>query len=341
MDAGTLPWGSPVFDVFKGLFPFLRLARLLHQGTMCDLKLAMCGAPDDVLVYAHSYFLALAADRTGDREFPAHEHVSLLFMIRNWKRDVGSAIRARPTHIGTLPWPRPGYPTRSRLYWRPCHPAQAHGESQEGAARSSHRDCAALRERSPTTSPCARDFSFTVGRAGDITCALILERSTIMASMTRTVLMYIIGPIIFAVIVFGALRIFNPAHSYPRTIVSDVVQGVLVGAGLSFITVLLILPNFYVTKVNGWTTMLGCGEPGSGILLRAACNVTFMGPINVAQEAMYWTTGNDGAGHTLSGAHDYRLHFAAGQVPPNNAFWSLTMGDAGNLLLAAPREWYL
>src|SRR6516165_12552511 len=128
MDAGALPWGSPVFDVFKGLFPFLRLARLLHQGTMCDLKLAMCGAPDDVLVYAHSYFLALAADRTGDREFPAHEHVYQLFMIRNWKRDVGSAIRARPTHIGTLPWPRPGYPTRSRLYWRPCHPAQAPGE---------------------------------------------------------------------------------------------------------------------------------------------------------------------------------------------------------------------
>ena len=64
-----------------------------------------------------------------------------------------------------------------------------------------------------------------------------------MASMTRTVLMYIIGPIIFAVIVFGALRIFNPAHSYTRTIVSDVVQGVLVGAGLSFITILLILPK--------------------------------------------------------------------------------------------------
>jgi hypothetical protein len=35
-----------------------------------------------VLVYAHSYFLALAADRTGDREFPAHEHVSQLFVAQ-------------------------------------------------------------------------------------------------------------------------------------------------------------------------------------------------------------------------------------------------------------------
>jgi hypothetical protein len=94
--------------------------------------------------------------------------------------------------------------------------------------------------------------------------------------------------------------------------------------------VLVILPTFYVTQINGWTTMFGCGEPGSGLLLRAACNVTFRGPINVPQEAMYWTTSKDGSGHRLSGTHDYTLRFAAGQLPPNNAFWSLTMGDAGN-----------
>jgi hypothetical protein len=89
-----------------------------------------------------------------------------------------------------------------------------------------------------------------------------------------------------------------------RTVTTDVVQGILVGAALAFITVLLILPNFYVTKVNGWITMFGCGKPASGLLLRAACNVTFMGPINVPEEAMYWTTSKDGAGHTLSGTHD-------------------------------------
>ncbi len=97
-----------------------------------------------------------------------------------------------------------------------------------------------------------------------------------------------------------------------------------------FITVLIILPSFYVTRINGWTTMFGCGEPGGGLLLRAACNVTFRGPINVPQEAMYWTTSKDFSGHRLSGAHEYTLRFAAGQLPPNNAFWSLTMGDARN-----------
>jgi hypothetical protein len=118
------------------------------------------------------------------------------------------------------------------------------------------------------------------------------------------------------------------------------VQGIFVGAALTFITVLVILPTFYVTKINGWTTMFGCGEPGSGLLLRAACNVIFRGPINVPQEAMYWTTSKDGSGHRLSGAHGYTLRFAAGQLPPNNAFWSLTMGDAGNRFVPNPINRY-
>jgi hypothetical protein len=158
--------------------------------------------------------------------------------------------------------------------------------------------------------------------------------------MNRIVILYIVGPILFAVLVFGALRIFNPTHVYTRTLTTDIVQGILGGAALSFITVLLILPNFYVTKVNGWTTMFGCGEPGSSILLRAACNVTFMGPINVNAEAMYWTTNKDGASQTLSGQHNYILHFPAGGLPPNSAFWSLTMGNAQNQFVANPLNRY-
>jgi len=157
--------------------------------------------------------------------------------------------------------------------------------------------------------------------------------------MNRTVLLYIVAPMLVAGLFFGALRIFFHI-THTRSVTTDVVQGILVGAALAFITVLLVLPNFYVTKVNGWTTMLGCGEPASGLLLRAACNVTFMGPINVSQEAMYWTTRKDGAGHALSGAHEYTLHFAAGRLPPNSAFWSLTMGDAGNRFVPNPINRY-
>ncbi len=125
-----------------------------------------------------------------------------------------------------------------------------------------------------------------------------------------------------------------------RSIALDVVQGILIGAGLAFITLLIILPNVYITKVNGWTTMFGCGEPGDGILLRAACGVVFSGPINVPQEAMYWTTKVDGTGQQLTGAHDYILHFPPGELPPNNAFWSLTMGDAKNHFVPNPIDRY-
>lgn len=124
-----------------------------------------------------------------------------------------------------------------------------------------------------------------------------------------------------------------------RTIVNDVVQGIIIGGVLAFIT-FQILAHVYVTTVNGWTTMYGCGEPGNGILLRAACGNEFRGPINVPQEAIYWTTNKDGAGQSLSGAHDYILHFPPGGLPPNNAFWSLTMGDARNHFVPNPIRRY-
>jgi hypothetical protein len=160
-----------------------------------------------------------------------------------------------------------------------------------------------------------------------------------MVSMSRTVLIYIIGSLIVGALIFVARRIWNPTYTYRRTITTDVIQGILSGAGLAFIT-LLIIGNAYVTKVNGWTTMFGCGEPGNGILRRAACAVIFMGPINVPQEAMYWTTKVDEAGQKLSGEHDYIMHFPAGQLPPNNAFWSLTMSDAKNRFVANPINRY-
>lgn len=157
--------------------------------------------------------------------------------------------------------------------------------------------------------------------------------------MKRTVLTYIIGSLIVGVLIFGARRIFNPNYTSTRTITTDVVQGILVGIGLAFIT-LIIIGNAYVTKVNGWATMFGCGKPGNSILRRAACNVIFLGPINVPQEAMYWTTSKDGEGHTLSGSHDYIMHFPPGGLPQNHAFWSLTMGDSKNRFVANPINRY-
>ncbi len=129
------------------------------------------------------------------------------------------------------------------------------------------------------------------------------------------------------------------ASRFKRNIFLDVVQGILIGAGLAFLT-LPIIGNAYVTKVNGWTTIFGCGQPGNGLFLRAACGIVFSGPINVPQEAMYWTTKADSAGQKLTGQHDYVMHFPEGGLPPNNAFWSLTMGDAKNRFVANPINRY-
>src|SRR5436305_2939009 len=135
------------------------------------------------------------------------------------------------------------------------------------------------------------------------------------------------------------LFFFGQAFAPGRTLFNDVLQGVLLGFGLAFVTA-QIYARIKTTKVNGWITMFGLGEPGNGMLLRAAHAQLFPGPVNVAQEAMYWWTNVDGAGHALSGKRDYIMHFPAGGLPPNNAFWSLTMGTAKNHFVPNPINRY-
>lgn len=63
---------------------------------------------------------------------------------------------------------------------------------------------------------------------------------------------------------------------------------------------------------------------------------------NSKQEAMYPTYYVDAAKQKLNGANRYTLRFAPGQLPPVNAFWSLTMYDEPqSLLVANPLNRYL
>ena len=63
---------------------------------------------------------------------------------------------------------------------------------------------------------------------------------------------------------------------------------------------------------------------------------------NSTQEAMYPMYGVDADGQKLDGANRYTLRFAPGQLPPVNAFWSLTMYDLpSSLLVANPLNRYL
>lgn len=154
--------------------------------------------------------------------------------------------------------------------------------------------------------------------------------------MSRTYTVYFAAAIGTICILFIVYMLF---FEHERTIRGDVVQGILVGFGLAFASA-QAYARIKATKVNGWITMFGLGLPGNGMLLRAAHAQYFPGPVTVPQEAMYWWANADGAGHTLSGAHDYILHFPAGGLPPNDAFWSLTMGNAKNAYVPNPINRY-
>jgi hypothetical protein len=56
---------------------------------------------------------------------------------------------------------------------------------------------------------------------------------------------------------------------------------------------------------------------------------------NSAQEAMYPAYTVDSKGKPLDGAHRYTIHFAKSELPPVNAFWSLTMYQLPSSLLVA------
>jgi hypothetical protein len=63
---------------------------------------------------------------------------------------------------------------------------------------------------------------------------------------------------------------------------------------------------------------------------------------NSKQEAMYPAYPVDSDGQQLTGANRYALRFAPGELPPVNAFWSLTMyGLPESLLVANPINRYL
>src|SRR5215472_17503313 len=119
---------------------------------------------------------------------------------------------------------------------------------------------------------------------------------------------------------------------------SHVIQGIIVGAVLAFLTAQIIMNvvlKASTTTVNGWSIATKCGQPGNGILLRAAFART-LPAVNVVEEAAYWTTTVDSTGRRLSGQRDYVLHFPAGHLPPNDAFWSLTMTDVAGYMVKNP-----
>jgi hypothetical protein len=98
-------------------------------------------------------------------------------------------------------------------------------------------------------------------------------------------------------------------------------------------------------NVNGWLIGSVLGDRaffhGNWLLRAAGALAGIYG--NSAAEAVYPIAKNDSAGQALDGSkHDYTITFTAGQFPPVNAFWSVTMYDGKTqLLIENPINRYL
>ncbi len=85
---------------------------------------------------------------------------------------------------------------------------------------------------------------------------------------------------------------------------------------------------------NGWTMKTNIGTYGYDYLTRAAVAEGGLAA-NVPQEAVYPKATADSNGRVLNGANKYVMHFAKGNLPPVDAFWSLTVYNATNYMLVA------
>ena len=92
-------------------------------------------------------------------------------------------------------------------------------------------------------------------------------------------------------------------------------------------------------EVNGWRFSTKTGLYGTEYLQRAFLAATGLGA-NRPQDTICLTSETSVTGQPYDGANKYTIHFARGQLPPVNGFWSLTLYDADYLFVDNPLKRY-
>jgi hypothetical protein len=92
-------------------------------------------------------------------------------------------------------------------------------------------------------------------------------------------------------------------------------------------------------KVNGWDVMTNLGRYGTDYLFRSVVAIVGLGA-NLPEDAIYPRATEDTDGQPLTGANSYVVHFPKGQLPPVNAFWSLTMYNSKQFFVQNPINRY-
>jgi hypothetical protein len=87
---------------------------------------------------------------------------------------------------------------------------------------------------------------------------------------------------------------------------------------------------------NGWSMNTDTmGVYGNYYLKRAIVSQVGLGA-NVPEDAIYPLNLADSTGQPLNGTSNYTLHFDAGNLPPADAFWSVTLYDNEGFQVANP-----
>jgi hypothetical protein len=90
----------------------------------------------------------------------------------------------------------------------------------------------------------------------------------------------------------------------------------------------------------GWNTFIrNVGRYGTDYMSRAITARLALGA-NPPEDAIYMSTFADSSGQPLNGSMRYRMHFSNGQLPPIQAFWSLTAYDKDGYFIANPLDRY-
>jgi hypothetical protein len=92
-------------------------------------------------------------------------------------------------------------------------------------------------------------------------------------------------------------------------------------------------------RENGWEFTTKTGTYGTDYVNRALVTAIGLGA-NRPEDAVYPTSPTDADGEPYDGAYSYVMHFGKGQMPPAQAFWSLTMYDGQYFFVDNPLNRY-
>jgi hypothetical protein len=87
--------------------------------------------------------------------------------------------------------------------------------------------------------------------------------------------------------------------------------------------------------LNGWEFMTDVGSYGTDYLWRGVVALVGLGA-NLPGDAVYPRATKDAGGQPLTGANQYVIRFRKGQLPPVQAFWSITLYNSKQFFVPNP-----